>query len=375
MNTRSTPAPGTSPGSTGFAWLNLVWSVWIFLVPLMAPRAFPHWLGPTLVSYAVFLVLFHRVHFGPPRWIPACVAAMAALAVAVTPVNPGAQGYLIYACAYLPFCMPLRRSVVVIVVMLAAYIGYWLILSYPWVYVLNAVVVGLAVGLMNVHYIRRKQADAALQLSHDEVRRLAALAERERIGRDLHDLLGHTLSLVALKSELAGRLLERDPPGARRELEEVARVSREALTQVRSAVTGIRAAGLAAELASARLLLESDRIEFHYAIEPVALPPELETVLAMTVREAVTNIQRHARARRAEITLSATPCEAVLQVADDGRGGAIAPGNGLCGMRERVEALGGRLRIESGPGRGTRVEVRLPLPARALPAAVQVQAA
>lgn len=349
------------PGSTWYAWLNLVWSMWIFLVPLMEPRAFPHWLAPTLASYAVFLVLFHRVHYGQRRWILPSALAIAALGFVITPVNAGAQGYIIYACAYLPFCLPARRAIGGMLLLVAVFAGYWAWLRFPWIYVLNAVVVGLVVGLMNVHYVRRKQADIALKLSHDEVRRLAALAERERIGRDLHDLLGHTLSLVALKSELAGKLVERDPAAARREIDEVSRVARDALTQVRSAVTGIRAAGLGAELASARLLLESDQIELQYALAPVTLPPEIETVLALTVREAVTNIQRHARARAAEVTLSSTPREVKLRIADDGRGGAIVPGNGFCGMRERIEALGGRLRIESSSA-GTQVEACLPLP-------------
>ncbi len=123
-------------------------------------------------------------------------------------------------------------------------------------------IVAVAVFFGNHHFLESQRKRAQLQLSHDEVRRLAALAERERIGRDLHDLLGHTLSLVALKSELAGKLVERDPQAARRELAEVTRVARDALSQVRSAVTGIRAAGLASELASARLLLESDGVSF-----------------------------------------------------------------------------------------------------------------
>ncbi|GAB6197013.1 sensor histidine kinase [Lysobacter xanthus] len=358
----------TEPGTGWYSWLNLVWSIWIFLVPLMEPRAFPRWIAPTLVSYALFLALFYRAHYGDRRFIPWITLALAALGFAVTPFNPGAQGYIIYACAYLPFCFAPRGAVVAMLVLLAAYAGYWLRLGFPWLFVLNAVIVGLVVGLMNVHYIRRKQADVALKLSHDEVRRLAALAERERIGRDLHDLLGHTLSLVALKSELAGKLVDRDPVAARRELGEVSRVAREALTQVRSAVTGIRAAGLGAELASARLLLEADAVELQYALAPVTLPPEIETVLALTVREAVTNIQRHARARHAEVTLSSTPREVKLCVVDDGRGGAIAPGNGLSGMRERLEALGGTLRIESSSG-GTRLEACVPLPkvATALP--------
>ncbi len=364
---RSTPAPRQpifqlqQPGTGWMAWLNIVWSIWIFLVPLMNPGAFPGWLLPTLASYALFLLMFQRVHYGDRRWIPWLALGMGALGFTLTPLNPGAQGYVIYACAYLPFCLAPRRAIPAMVLVLGLYTSYWLMLGLPWLFVLNAIVVGLVVGLMNVHYSRRKQADAALKLSHDEVRRLAALAERERIGRDLHDLLGHTLSLVAIKSELAGKLVERDPAAARRELDEVSRVAREALTQVRSAVTGIRAAGLGAELASARLLLEADSVELQYALAPVRLPPEIETVLALTVRESVTNIQRHARARHAEVTLSSTPREVKLCISDDGRGGAIAPGNGLSGMRERIEALGGRLRIESAPG-STRLEACIPLP-------------
>lgn len=355
----------TQPGTGWYSWLNLVWSMWIFLVPLTdSTGSFPHWLWPTLASYATFLGLFVYIHYGDHRHMLAVSLAIAALGFAVTPWNPGAQGYLIYACAYVAFAFRPRAAILTMIALVATYAAFWLWCGFPWIFLLNAVVVGLVVGLMNVHYIRRKQADAALKLSHDEVRRLAALAERERIGRDLHDLLGHTLSLVALKSELAGKLVERDPAAARRELGEVSRVAREALTQVRSAVTGIRAAGLGAELASARLLLEADAVELQYALAPVTLPPEIETVLALTVREAITNIQRHARARHAEVTLSSTPREVKLCIADDGRGGAIAPGNGLSGMRERIEALGGRLRIESSSA-GTRLEACIPLPKQA----------
>ena len=138
--------------------------------------------------------------------------------------------------------------------------------------------------------IRDREKDAALALSQDEVRRLAATAERERIGRDLHDLLGHTLSLITLKLELSRKLFERDPARAKHEMEDAERVAREALAQVRSAVTGIRATDLAAELASAKLLLETTRVQLDYAPPPQGLPPEVERGLALVLREAVTNI-------------------------------------------------------------------------------------
>jgi len=212
----------------------------------------------------------------------------------------------------------------------------------------------------NHHFAQNLRKQVQLRLSHDEVRRLAGMAERERIGRDLHDLLGHTLSLVALKSELAGKLIERDPLAARREIDDVARVSRDALSQVRRAVSGIRAAGLAAELASARLLLEYGGVRFRYDLGEVRIAPELETVLALAVREAVTNIQRHARARQASVVLQSQGGQIRLRIEDDGRGGVVAHGNGLSGMRERIESCGGQLKVQSSAGNGTLVEIMLP---------------
>jgi two-component system sensor histidine kinase DesK len=166
---------------------------------------------------------------------------------------------------------------------------------------------------------------------------------------------------VALKSDLASRLIGHDPLAARKEMEDVSGVARDALAQVRRAVSGIRAAGLAAELASARLLLESDGVRFNYELSEVALTPEQETVLALAVREAVTNIQRHARAGDASVSLRSSGQQVSLKIEDDGRGGAIVPGNGLCGMRERIESLGGKLRVEAMPGQGTQIEIVLPM--------------
>jgi two-component system, NarL family, sensor histidine kinase DesK len=160
-------------------------------------------------------------------------------------------------------------------------------------------------------------------------------------------------------------LFDRDAVAARREIADVERVARDALTQVRRAVTGIRAAGFAAELASAKLLLESNNVRLNYTIADIALPSEIETVLAMTVREAVTNIQRHARATSARINLETAQRRLSLRIEDDGRGGAIVPGNGLTGMRERLSGIEAELRLESERGRGTVVSVSMLLPATA----------
>ena len=348
-------------------WVWLVWLVWLF-GPAFFFNAkdlehFPNWLWPTLLSLPVFMLVYVGAHLCRRRNIPWYALAILAIGVVVTPFNPFAETFVIYACAVAAAWSTPRKSGALVLVLLVAYSGEWFWLDYNWQSLINVwILCPIIAGLVITDRIQRRHR-ADLRLSMDEVRRLAASAERERIGRDLHDLLGHTLSMVALKSELAGRLIERDPRAARREMADVERVAREALSQVRSAVSGIRAAAMAAELASARLLLEAAGVQMEYWHDPQALPPEVETCLALVLREAVTNIQRHARANRVEVTVIVGAERVVMRVRDDGRGGVNERGNGLTGMRERIEARGGTLQIESPRGRGTSIEVTLPLPA------------
>ena len=365
------------PDELQLGWMpvfNLGYLVFLFLPLVFTGRGgsvaeawYPPHLGqvaPTLLSVAVFLPLYFAAYRTRGPRLVACMLGIAALGYALLPVNPFANTYLIYAAGFAAFIdRVLWQRSAWLALLLAVFLAEIGLLDYPLFVFALTLVIAIGVFVGNHFLVENTRKRAELKLSHDEVRRLAALAERERIGRDLHDLLGHTLSMVALKSELAGKLLDRDPHAARREIDEVARVARDALAQVRRAVSGIRAAGLAAELASAKLLLEYDGVAFRYQRADVPLTPELETVLALTLREAVTNIQRHARARHAEVLLERGNGEAVLRISDDGRGGALVPGNGLAGMRERIESLGGQLRIDAGAGRGTCIEARLPLPA------------
>ncbi|HEY0232872.1 MAG TPA: sensor histidine kinase [Dokdonella sp.] len=328
----------------------------------------PHvWLPATLISIVVFLPLYFRAYRQCGRKLLVHAAAIVAIGFALTPFNTGANTYLIYAAVFLPFAaITLRTTILLIAAGLALYTLELLLLGLPLRYTMLTVaitaIVSIAISAANHFHREKRLRQAELKLSHDEVRRLAGLAERERIGRDLHDLLGHTLSLITLKSELALKLFDRDPPAARREMAEVERVARDALGQVRRAVSGIRAAGIAAELASARLLLESGDVRLDYRKDDVVLPADIETVLALVLREAVTNIQRHARAAHARVELKAIDGSVCLAIEDDGRGGTIEPGNGLTGMHERLHGLGGRLEISAVRGGGTRLLARIPLP-------------
>jgi two-component system sensor histidine kinase DesK len=351
------------------------WIVLLPLIPLGAHGFAWSWFVPTLLSMLVFLYLHVHVYFGPTRRLPWYVAGMAAMGLGLWMVNPMGFGYVITACTALSatphFRVWLRGVALLTLVSMAV---AWLWVDAPLWIMLVVVAGGLLGGLSNFHYINNLRKDADLRLSQIEVRRLATLAERERIGRDLHDLLGHTLSLVAIKSELARRLALEDPPRAQQEMSEVERVARHALAEVRAAVTGMRRSDLASEIISARLMLEASGVSFDGEWpEGIALPPAIEAPLSLVLREAVTNIHRHARATAASVRFVHDKARFQMQISDNGCGGLAAHGNGVSGMRERVRALGGSLEIDSPKRHGTTLRIGVPLakaavtPAQSLP--------
>jgi two-component system, NarL family, sensor histidine kinase DesK len=184
---------------------------------------------------------------------------------------------------------------------------------------------------------------------------LALVAERERVARDVHDVLGHSLTAMSIKAELAGRLLDVDPERARAELASIQETARQALAEVRSTVGGLRASNLEAELDAAPRVLADAGASLVVHGDVADTDPRHRTLLAWVLREAVTNVVRHAGATAVVVDLGPRG----LTVTDDGAGISRPPGNGLRGMRERVEDAGGTLVVrDAAPG--TRVEVALP---------------
>ena len=350
--------------------VHLLWSAWIFITPLFDRGYSWHWALLTVLTYPVFVVLFAKSMLVPRSAGSHYGMGLAMFGIALAPFYSGSVSYFIYGCVS---CSLASRKLSPFLLRLLFLNVLFVFITweagYPWQVLVACPFMTMIIGL--VTHVERiaHEKDAALKLSHDEVRRLAATAERERIGRDLHDLLGHTLSLITLKLELSRKLFDRDTEAARREVVEAEKVARHALAEVRSAVTGIRATDLAAELASARLLLESSAVHLHYD-PPPPLPAEIERALALVLREAATNIARHAAATRARVELAREPNQVCMQIIDNGRGGIAEDGNGLCGMRERIRALGGTLQIESARRHGTRLCVCVPLAASAEPAYV-----
>ena len=223
----------------------------------------------------------------------------------------------------------------------------------------------LAVGLLMTALGRETQANRELRAAREELARLAVAEERLRIARDLHDLLGHTLSVIALKSELAAKLAERDPGRARAELEDVQQVTRQALTEVREAVRGYRRLALGDALDGARTALAAAGIDCRVEGSADGLSPEVEDLLAWTVREAATNVVRHSGARACAITLSTAGDGVALEVEDDGPPApeAVAGGSGLAGLEERARRVDGTLEAGARPGGGFRLRLAVPFPA------------
>jgi two-component system sensor histidine kinase DesK len=225
---------------------------------------------------------------------------------------------------------------------------------------------GIGLLIMVMRDLRVRNAE--LVQARAELARLAVAAERERFARDLHDLLGHTLSVITLKAELAGRLLPAKPADAAREVGEVEQIARKALSEVREAVSGYRQPTLDGELEGALMALSAAGIEASVERPAVALDPEVEAVLAWTVREGATNVIRHSHARHVRLKISASLTDAAVEVVDDGVGAAQngAPGpadaesNGLAGLAERARSLRGHVEAGAAPGGGYRLAVSVP---------------
>ena len=281
------------------------------------------------------------------------IGGVALLGYIFAPFNLGAALYIIYATSFVPYAVEGEAKAT------AKYIGIILALVFleTWLLNLGAVFWGYSLGYSVI--LGFGNSWAARQMF--AVERMAKVAERERIARDLHDVLGHALSVVILKSELAGRLVDRDPERAKAEIGDVERISREALAEVRRTISGYRSENLETEFEHAKATLETAGVAVEAQSSKVPMTPGQETVLALALREAVTNVVRHAQAKKCRLSLREDSGVCLLEVQDDGCGGVQVEGSGLRGMRERIEALGGSVARES--REGTRLTITLPITA------------
>jgi two-component system sensor histidine kinase DesK len=319
-------------------------------------------------SVVLFLPLYLYSFWTGGRSAVLCILAACGFGMLWAPHNSGAGTFFIFAAGMCGRLAPGRNAprMLAVVLALATLTGYLLAENAP-AFLLAPWLIGLSVGVASIMEGGLRASRKQLLRKQEEVEHIARIAERERISRDLHDLLGHSLSLIALKAELAGKLAGRDLDACKREIADIEACARRALAEVRTAVTGYRDSGLPGALASARASLAAAgvalREELQQEIQQFAFAPASEHVLALALREAVTNVVRHAGATRCTIGLALEEGSAVLRVVDDGdrlgAGGEVRAGNGLSGMRERAAAVGGKLTI--GVDHGLRMELRLPI--------------
>jgi two-component system sensor histidine kinase DesK len=363
-------APPLLPPDSGLGWTPYGWLVYLgtfFVAPVMVTRAgeAEWWLWPlTIAATLLFLVSYFVGYWVRGRKLVAVSVVQTALGIAFAPINPGSCVFFVYGASSIATLDRSRDAVRGLILVVALGAGTALVTDAPLFFILVAVAISLLVGGVNLHFSQQSRAHNKLRLAHAEIEQLAAIAERERIARDLHDVLGHTLSLIVLKAELAVKLSPIDPERAAREMHDVETVARQTLHDVRLAIRGYRTT-LPEEIDRSRSMLKAARIDGTFDIGAPDLPQPVEETLALVLREAVTNVVRHSEASRCAIRLASHERSVTLEVHDDGRGMAASPGLGLRGMRERVEFMGGTVSFDG--EQGTRVVVRVPAePARAV---------
>jgi two-component system sensor histidine kinase DesK len=344
-------------------WSPLLWVAYLgffFIDPVMSHASLRLWRLDGIATVVFLCLYFGLFVLQNPRGI-VHIGGMVLLGVLMQPWNQGACTFFIFAAAMLPFCVATQTAAVLGLVTIGSigalegillHVGGWTLFY--------SALFPVIIGAGNTFFAERNRINRQLRRANEEIENLAKVAERERIARDLHDVLGHTLSVITLKSELAGKLIDRDSQAARKEISEVEQISRQALSDVRDAIRGYRSQGLVAELAQAKTTLETAGVTVQCdAATTMKLPAVQESVLSLAVREAVTNVVRHARARTCRMRLEQQNGSCRLEIQDDGCGASNSEGNGLRGMRERVEMLGGTLSRNTEAG--TRLTITLPL--------------
>jgi two-component system, NarL family, sensor histidine kinase DesK len=324
----------------------------------------------TIAAAAAFAVFYVWLVFiwidDRRRWRAwALSELLAALAIALTIFSRSSWGYLFsYVAACTALTVPSGWSFPAVLVTAAVGAGAGVLgggsAGEAAGYAISTIGVGLLLTLMRDLRTRNLELTEA----RAELARTAVAAERERFARDLHDLLGHTLSVITIKAELAGRLLPLRPADAAAEIADVEQVARQALGEVRDAVSGYRQPTLAGEMEGARMALSAAGIIAEFERSPVKLDPDVEAVLAWAVREGATNVIRHSRASRCQVRVLTGLADAAVEVVDDGRGPTVADddlGHGLAGLTERAESLRGRMEAGALPGGGFRLSVSIPV--------------
>jgi len=348
-----------------YGWLMaVIWLVFLVypLIQLVHSEAAQGWIVTGWVAFAAFVVIYvagfiNGMSFGggglvdPPRpiqWI-AFSGMIACAALTIPSIGGHALGFLPFIMSFASYGLNRLAHWVTVTASVGA--TAVLVLLTPeglsYVSILAIIVLLAVVNTVSTSLIIRSAEAEQLGLE------LATSEGREAVARDVHDLVGHSLTVVRLKAQLVRRLMDTDPERAKAELADIEALTAEAIAGVRATVAGVRSAPLRDQLESGRDALDAADVTLRVEGDVASLSPAQSLTASWIVREAITNVLRHASARAVTVRIASGS----LAVIDDGRGFSGVEGNGLRGMRERATTSGATLMVAAVPGAGTRVEV------------------
>ncbi|MFN9613387.1 MAG: sensor histidine kinase [Hyphomonadaceae bacterium] len=342
----------------------LLWLAYLpmFLIPWFIQAPTPIQIIGATIGVTIFLVVYFLAIGATGLRLITCSIVTLFIAIALIPTYGNWTVIAIYAAAMIGDLRPPRRAAILVgaFAFIAVFAG---MLSqqnpFYWGFgIFMMVMVGIGV----ISRAALQDKNHALTNAQMEVKQLAAIAERERIGRDLHDMLGSTLTLIAIKADLAARLATSDPQGAEAEMRAVAATARDGLADVRAAVAGMTGATLAREIATSQTALSAAGIASVVEGDAEAIERGASAVLAMALREAITNVIRHSGANSCRIAVTNGDDRLSLTVSDDGNGEALRESGGIGGMRARLAAAGGGLSVTGGRA-GAKIVAYLPIEA------------
>lgn len=353
-----------NPESRKWTYLTLLFSLFYFIPVLFSQTLSPqHWAG-IIMGYLAFIGCYLVTVKRPSHRVLPPLLVLLALCFGITAITPGSNALFGYVAFVAAFQLSSKRAVILLGLSIALQcLGFLLWQPHA---VLLSIAVFLSIMLFfNGLMLRRDQQHQRIQeRDHQHKEQLAAIAERERISRDLHDTLGHNLSSIALKAELAKKLAQSgDSEAAQSEIDAVAQLARQALIDVRESVTGLKQRDLTTELSKLQPLLQSSNFKTRWHIEKAAhspIPATMEAAIILLAKEACTNILRHSNGNEATLSLRSESEKLILEIEDNGTNATLHAGNGITGMRERCRELGGELQLNS-DGQGTRLRFLLPI--------------
>lgn len=289
------------------------------------------------------------------------IVGIVVVAVLITPVNYGAIALFAYAGFFIGYAYRLQRYLLLMTILIALLVLLYVLLGIQWeLFLFMGVPIVLGVSLLGRVEQAKQRHRASERQSADEIKQLATMVERERIGRDLHDILGHTLSSIILKADLAEKLLTRQQTeAAQQQLSELSQIARDALSQVRQSVSGYKHQGLTAEVTKLLNRLRDAGFQAELNGKLPSMDPRRETAVVLALTELVTNIMRHSKGDSCQLGFVQRGNQLHIHLSDNGSCSELKEGNGITGLRERLAAIGASLTFEQGEGMTARIQLPL----------------